>query len=746
MEARPHHGGAPAASPPHPHHASSSAHHHRPPPAAAAAVAEPGSAGAHHPFHHAGVGGPAAPRNTGDLLLPVLVLAGVATLLASVLVVRHFLAPRERHLHVIIASSAALFVGFWSALLPSLDVYASASGRIGPASLRDVYLVLFATIVAMLSLVLPFSFFFAKGGSSNSNSSRSNSRRSNSSNSSNNTAGAGVLGQVCAALRRTAVFVAAMGLALLAGLAFRPGHETWSTQALTQNWMDRVFDTEHQGSEALLFLTGGLATAGFCGVVLYTAYGMAAMPLSFIRGYKDPELERIEVETELVRLRSRLRVLERKRSAPSDKSRATKLKLQGRVATKRQHMRALDNLADRDSRACCCFRVAGPCRVLVGVLLLAATCMLTTAIVLSASDPGLESAAGCVDTRDSGGGGGDGGSDGPGNGGGGSSNAAVAAGTGTAGVSSPPTSLLGNVTSVADVGAQVIRLVCQAETGYLGTLLNKPRLFNPFDETLVYLADTFPLDLVVMSGALAFMFAASLYGVSRLGLRCCVCLAVYRFRRKATSASAMLVFGAVSMTVGLALLVQVPALAPKYATFGPQTSHGSKVHCSLADEMPGAVSRVDRVSGEGGGGHGGGGAAGKSGPHCVMSEVAVLLVQMTRGYPVFSHIFYLASWLYASVVVLSLLLRGCCGARAPNFTDFDFDGEDASGSDGGDDVEMSRGLLSSSSSAGGASRRRRADDPRDRSLSGKSVVGDRLVDKYAPEPGEWQNEVVGRSW
>ena len=43
----------------------------------------------------------------------------------------------------------------------------------------------------------------------------------------------------------------------------------------------------------------------------------------------------------------------------------------------------------------------------------------------------------------------------------------------------------------------------------------------------------------------------------------------------------MLVFGAVCVFVALALLIQVPVLAPKYATFGPQTVRGGQLHCSF---------------------------------------------------------------------------------------------------------------------------------------------------------------------
>ena len=635
-------------------------------------------------------------------LLPtlVLVLLGLVAFTLAIQTVRHFLRPEHRRVHVVLASSGAIFLGFCTMVLPPLDVYATASHRTEPARLKAAYLILFATEIVWLSVVLPFSFFFhaandAPASTQNTANAPSFSpaqrrKRQQESNS--------LCARVCRALQRTLVFVFVVALAFLAGLTFRPGHEAWSAEAMTQKWMERVFDTAHQGTEALLFITGIVTTAGFAGVVLYTGYGMAALPLDLLRGYKDPEMERLEAETSLLKIRSQLRVLDRKKSSTgSRRERAIRLKLRQKASVARQHVQALNRLTNRSGAASCVpCRVAGPCRKVSGAVLLVLTCLLTTAVLLSANDPGLESAAGCK---------------------------------GRAAAGNDAEETMARAAASAAAGAQVnnnstiARLVCEAESGYLGTLLNKPRLFNPFDESLVVLSDYFPLDLVTISGALSFMFAASLYGVSRLGLRCCICISVYRFRRRATSASAVLVFGAVCILVALALLVQVPVLAPKYATFGPQTvGDNRRVHCSLSDDVP------RRSIGGGSGSK----AMVRGKRHCEMSQVAVLLVQMTRGYPIFSHLFFFGSWLFAIVVCISMVLRGCCGRRAPNFTEFDFDSLD--GVEDDDDVELAKGLLSGGSQP-----------PLSSFVGSSSSFGSRLVHKYNPagsyrdydEDAEW---------
>ena len=199
-----------------------------------------------------------------------------------------------------------------------------------------------------------------------------------------------------------------------------------------------------------------------------------------IRGYKDSELERLEVEMEVTQIQSRMRTLERKSksrwgSSSSSKEKqatASLLLLHDALDVKKQHIRALESLDSNSSSICCCFRCVGSLRLIFGMFLLLLTLTLATSLLLSASDPGFEDASGC------------GGSSGSGEvvvdvditaGTAAGNSAAAAAGSSTSSTNPATTTGID----------QVVKLVCEAETGYLGTLLNKPRLFNPFDETLV---------------------------------------------------------------------------------------------------------------------------------------------------------------------------------------------------------------------------------------------------------------------
>ena len=46
----------------------------------------------------------------------------------------------------------------------------------------------------------------------------------------------------------------------------------------------------------------------------------------------------------------------------------------------------------------------------------------------------------------------------------------------------------------------------------------------------------------------------------------------------------------------------------------------------------------------------------------------MLLIQLTKGYGVFAHVFFLSSWLFAIVALFSSLFAICCSKRAANLS------------------------------------------------------------------------------
>ena len=212
----------------------------------------------------------------------LLVTLTILCLVVSLLTTRHFLAPKDRRKpHVVFASAGALMLGFTTVLVPSLDVYATSTDSVNSIVLRNAYVCLFIVTSTWLGFVLPFTFFYAR--------SETRASRANQANQANQARRpqqhatiSVVCHRLCSALRSTLIYVVIVVFLLLLGLTFRPGHETWSKERWTQNWMDHLFDTQHQGTSSVLFLTGVLACAGCFGFVVYTAYGMATLPLDLV--------------------------------------------------------------------------------------------------------------------------------------------------------------------------------------------------------------------------------------------------------------------------------------------------------------------------------------------------------------------------------------------------------------------------------------------------------------------------------
>jgi LMBR1 domain-containing protein 1 len=109
---------------------------------------------------------------------------------------------------------------------------------------------------------------------------------------------------------------------------------------------------------------------------------------------------------------------------------------------------------------------------------------------------------------------------------------------------------------------------CGARCGYV---LGATRLFQPLNALLLLSARAFPLDYVLLLLLVAHLFAASVAGLSVVGIRA-LWVTVFRVRRGRTSPQALLLATVLLALVGLAIdYAVVTMVAPRYAIFGPQT-------------------------------------------------------------------------------------------------------------------------------------------------------------------------------
>jgi LMBR1 domain-containing protein 1 len=91
--------------------------------------------------------------------------------------------------------------------------------------------------------------------------------------------------KVASAAKATVGFAVSLVAVFLVGLAMRPGHSKWSHRP-DQHWIKMVLDTDHAGSAAILFTMGCLACAGTVLWLIFTAYGLAALPMALLKGKK----------------------------------------------------------------------------------------------------------------------------------------------------------------------------------------------------------------------------------------------------------------------------------------------------------------------------------------------------------------------------------------------------------------------------------------------------------------------------
>eukprot|EP00944_MAST-04C_sp_MAST-4C-sp1_P009569 g9569.t1 len=562
---------------------------------------------------------------------------------ASYQTVHYFLKDgSDKHPLVVFTATTSLIVAFACCAMPPFDLYVATHLAVSDKStasgtVKQLYYAIFATISGYIGVITPFTIFFYRQ---------------------NQDEGA-CCQRFMRAMKRTAMFAAVMVTAFLLGLAFRPGHTKWSKESDTQHWASKLFDTEHAGSSAMLFVVGVLSSVGVCAWMTFTAYGLAVVPLNLVRGYRSLEEERLEIETKLLKIKSRERTLEMKRkssSYTSEYEKASAIKLKRKSHALKRHTQALQDLQDMHTFGNGYSAMQGcskRTKIVLGIFLFCVSILMTSALLLSANDTGLSSDVGAGDLKAMG---------------------HTASGGGKASKQSTKggTSGKGHVPKACVDDPNGI--LCAINTGYLGTLVHKKRMYNPLDDLLVDLARSFPLDLFLLGVCLIYLAVASFVGLTRMGIRC-LCCSVYSYRKKQSTATAVLVLSAMFMFISLAIIVQLGSIAPQYTTFGPQhfrddmAAPGAKgkvqeKRCTLENDFEGIVLNEKGVE------------VGKGTKHCTMSQIALLLIQMVKTYPIFSHIFFASSWMFALTFVVAATCNGVCGKKSPNFLTSDFEDDE----------------------------------------------------------------------
>ncbi|KAK5171968.1 uncharacterized protein LTR77_003605 [Saxophila tyrrhenica] len=115
---------------------------------------------------------------------------------------------------------------------------------------------------------------------------------------------------------------------------------------------------------------------------------------------------------------------------------------------------------------------------------------------------------------------------------------------------------------------KIMNSACGAHCGFL---LGKTQIFNPINWLLILTSKIFPIDYIIFLFLVLLYFSASVLGIASIGIRF-LWITLFKIRRGHTTPNAMLMATVLLTLMVLALNYSLTLIvAPHYATWGPQT-------------------------------------------------------------------------------------------------------------------------------------------------------------------------------
>ncbi|KAI7280265.1 putative lysosomal cobalamin [Hortaea werneckii] len=270
--------------------------------------------------------------------------------------------------------------------------------------------------------------------------------------------------------------------------------------------------TENHGERALTFSIGVLITAGTVLYCLYTAPGLALLPLTLIKSapkVSAPQLH-ASASSELAQNRERQRQLERRNEGREggldsrDRRELEQLVREERTLVRRERL-----ASEREGEGhnvfyrayltlCAIFR---PLKLVFGLLLLVISLVIFASMLIT-----------CID--------------------------------------------------------KLKNSVCGRHCGYL---LGHTQIFNPINWLFTFTSRVFPIDYILFLLLTLLFFTSSVVGIASIGIRF-LWVTLFKIRSGKTSPNALLMATVMLTLMTLALNYALAMIvAPQYATFGPQT-------------------------------------------------------------------------------------------------------------------------------------------------------------------------------
>lgn len=431
-------------------------------------------------------------------------------LVAAIITTFTWQAPRERSAIVSIVAIVSLTSLLATVLLLPVDialVSSTTSSTLGVRkdwatdkrvdsivhTLRIVYYSLYSFDALLCLLIIPFSYFwYEEYDEIEVEEGRSFGSR------------------LLSALKYTVVFVALVLILFLVGF-FVPAAGNDSRSHWDLEYFKSIL-AANNGQKALAFALGLLVTLGTFLYVLYTAAGLALLPMSFIKSAPSISAPQLSESTAsaLEQNQERQRQLEMRNAGrpdgmPSKDRRELEALMREERTLRRRERIAAEASGEGKSKVyqawlkvCAVFR---PIKLIGGILLLVLSLLIWVSILITGIDKAKNS-------------------------------------------------------------------VCKEKCGYI---LGYIKIFQPINWVFLRSARAFPIDYILMALLVLFFFASSISGLASIGIRF-LWVRIFQIRRGRTAPQALLVatvmLALIIFAINYALVAMV---APQYATYGTQT-------------------------------------------------------------------------------------------------------------------------------------------------------------------------------
>ncbi|CRK33932.1 hypothetical protein BN1708_006201 [Verticillium longisporum] len=410
--------------------------------------------------------------------------------------------------------------------------------------------------------------------------------------------------RLVSALKYTAVFVALVLILFLVGF-FVPAAGNDSKAGWDLDYFQRLL-AENNGQKALAFTLGLLVTLGTLLYVVYTAAGLALLPMSFIKSapaISAPQLTE-STATALEQNQERQRQLEmrnagRQDGMPSkDRRELEALMREERTLRRRERIAAEASGEGRSKvyqfwlKVCAVFR---PVKLLGGILLLLIALFIWVSMLITGIDKAKNS-------------------------------------------------------------------ICKQRCGYILGHLN---IFQPINWVFLKSARAFPVDYILMTLLVLFLFSSSITGIAAVGIRF-LWVRIFQIRKGRTAPQALLIATVMLALIILAINYSIAMLiAPQYSIYGTQTwcsaPHGKGERPDCRDRPDYVVSCSEALSKE-------------ARSVCTPSVMSEFLNRVTITWPFFGAVAFWAQFAFLAVFLV-VFVTGLFRTPKLNLSELDEDAE-----------------------------------------------------------------------